>query len=102
LRNQSSNPDAIVAPRHVYLVDVGVTPSAGHVKTALLQSCKAAFPTATPHVTVADAGVERQRLCIYTAARSVACILDAAVAADYICFVVQVNNSYNHEMHPAT
>ncbi len=49
------------------------------------------FPTANPHVTVADAGVERQRLCVYTAAHTVACILDSAVGADYICFVVHVS-----------
>jgi hypothetical protein len=75
----------------VFLCDATAVPAADHVKAELLRSCKAVFPTATPHVTAADAGVERQRLCIYTATRSVASILDSAVAADYICFVVHVN-----------
>ena len=69
--------------------------AADHVKTALLQACKTATPTTTPHVTIADAGIEKQRLCIYTAARTVPAILDAAVAADYCCFVVHVNTGPN-------
>jgi hypothetical protein len=85
------SPDAIVAPRHVFLCDATAVPAADHVKAELLRSCKAVFPTATPHITAADAGVERQRLCIYTATRSVASILDSAVAADYICFVVHAS-----------
>jgi hypothetical protein len=75
----------------VFLCDATAVPAADHVKAELLRSCKAVFPTATPHITAADAGVERQRLCIYTATRSVASILDSAVAADYICFVVHAS-----------
>ena len=98
----SSNPDAVVAPRHLFLLDACAAPAADLVKAALLQSCRAVFPTATPHVIAADSGVERQRLCIYTATRSVASILDTAVAADYICFVVHVSNSAQHQTYEPT
>ena len=98
----SSNPDAVVAPRHLFLLDACAAPAADLVKAALLQSCRAVFPTATPHVIAADSGVERQRLCIYTATRSVASILDTAVAADYICFVVHVNNNAQYQTYEPT
>jgi hypothetical protein len=91
-----SNPDAIVAPRHVFLVDASAIPAVDHVKAALLQSCRAVHPSTTPHVTAADSGIDRQRLCIYTSSRSVASILDTAVAADFICFVVHVNSNAQH------
>jgi hypothetical protein len=83
------------AHRHVYILDMCALLAADHVKTALLQACKTATPTTTPHVTIADAGIEKQRLCIYTAARTVPAILDAAVAADYCCFVVHVSTGPN-------
>jgi hypothetical protein len=96
LRNMLSNPDAIVAPRHVFLVDTSAISAADHVKATLLRSCRAVYPSSTPHVTAADSGIDRQRLCICTSSRSVACILDTAVAADFICFVARVNNNTQH------